>query len=208
MYRNPIAVLTTVMLLSSTAFAQIGNPAGMGADTKMSKPGVPAPHQTNNQDRLFAQLAAAGGLAEVELGRMASGRAKADAAKQFAEMMVRDHTEANAKLKELAEAAKIPLPETLDPDHQVVRDQLDKLSGTPFDTAYIKAQIVDHQKTAQLLAWEISLGEDAEMQRLAASMLPIVLDHLRRAQEINAELTGAAIRLPAQAMAASGPKAQ
>lgn len=184
------------MLLSGSAVAQIGNPAGMGVDTKMSKPGVPAPHQTNNQDRLFAQLITAGGLAEVESGNLASGKAKADAVKQFAEMMVRDHKDANSKLKDLADAAKIPLPTGLDPDHQVVRDHLDKLNDEAFDVAYIKAQIVDHQKTAQLLAWEISLGEDGEMQRLAASMLPTVLDHLRRAQEINSILTGAAVRIP------------
>ncbi|ANL69284.1 MULTISPECIES: DUF4142 domain-containing protein [Rhizobium] len=206
MYRRPIALLAGLILLNGAAVAQIGNPAGMGADTAMSKPGVPAPHQTNNQDRLFAQLAAAGGLAEVELGKMASGKAKADAAKQFADMMVRDHTDANSKLRELADAAKIPLPTALDPDHQAVRDQLDRLDDEAFDAAYIKAQIVDHQKTAQLLAWEISLGEDAEMQRLAASMLPVVLAHLRHAQEINAALTGAAIRLPPQTMAANKPK--
>ncbi|WP_244920070.1 hypothetical protein [Rhizobium etli] len=50
-------------------------------------------HQTNNQERLFAGGLAgwragglagwrAGGLAEVELGKMASGKAKVDAAKQ------------------------------------------------------------------------------------------------------------------------------
>ncbi|NKF33517.1 DUF4142 domain-containing protein, partial [Pseudomonas sp. BGM005] len=89
-------------------------------------------------------------------------KAKADAAKQFADMMVRDHTDAGSKLRELADAAKIPLPTALDPDHQAVRDQLDRLDDEAFDAAYIKAQIVDHQKTAQLLAWEISLGEDAE----------------------------------------------
>lgn len=44
------------------------------------------------------------------------------------------------------------------------------------------------------------------MQRLAASMLPVVLAHLRHAQEINAALTGAAIRLPPQTMAANKPK--
>ncbi|KGE01572.1 DUF4142 domain-containing protein [Rhizobium sp. YS-1r] len=196
MYRHRIILLGGLMLLSGSAVAQIGNPAGMGVDTKMSKPGVPAPHQTNNQDRLFAQLITAGGLAEVELGNLASGKAKADAVKQFAEMMVRDHKDANSKLKDLADATKIPLPTGLDPDHQVVRDHLDKLNDEAFDVAYIKAQIVDHQKTAQLLAWEISLGEDGEMQRLAASMLPTVLDHLRRAQEINSILTGAAVRIP------------
>ncbi|MCC2610989.1 DUF4142 domain-containing protein [Neorhizobium petrolearium] len=196
MYRHRIILLGGLMLLSGSAVAQIGNPAGMGVDTKMSKPGVPAPHQTNNQDRLFAQLMTAGGLAEVELGNLASGKAKADAVKQFAEVMVRDHKDANSKLKDLADAAKIPLQTGLDPDHQVVRDHLDKLNDEAFDVAYIKAQIVDHQKTAQLLAWEISLGEDGEMQRLAASMLPTVLDHLRRAQEINSILTGAAVRIP------------
>ncbi|MBP1848079.1 putative membrane protein [Rhizobium petrolearium] len=196
MYRHRIILFAGLILLSGSAVAQIGNPAGMGVDTKMSKPGVPAPHQTNNQDRLFAQLITAGGLAEVELGNLASGKAKADAVKQFAEMMVRDHKDANSKLKDLADAAKIPLQTGLDPDHQVVRDHLDKLNDNAFDVAYIKAQIVDHQKTAQLLAWEISLGEDGEMQRLAASMLPTVLDHLRRAQEINGMLTGAAVRIP------------
>ena len=201
MYRHHIILFGGLMLLSGSAIAQIGNPAGMGVDTRMSKPGVPAPHQTNNQDRLFAQLAATGGLAEVELGNLASGKAKADAVKQFAEMMVRDHTDANGKLKGLADAAKIPLPAGLDPDQQVVRDRLDKLTDNAFDVAYIKAQIVDHQKTAQLLAWEISFGEDGEMQRLAASLLPTVLDHLGRAQEINRMLTGAAVRIPPPAMA-------
>lgn len=201
MYRHHIIVLGALVLLNGTASAQIGNPAGMGADTRMSKPGIPAPHQTNNQDRLFAQLAAAGGLAEVEFGNMADGKAKADAVKQFADMTVRDHTDANTKLKDLADAAKIPLPTELDPDHRLVRDRLNKLNDQAFDAAYIKAQIADHQKTAQLLAWELSFGEDAEMQRLAAAMLPVVLDHLRRAQEINAMLTGAAVRIMPEAMA-------
>lgn len=206
MYSRHIFLLGALVLLSGTAAAQIGNPAGMGVDTRMSKPGVPAPHQTNNQDRLFARLAAAGGLAEVELGKMAGEKAKADAVKEFADMMVRDHTDANTKLKDLADAAKIPLPTELDPDHQLVRDRLNKLTDEAFDAGYIKAQIVDHQKTAQLLAWELSFGEDAEMQRLAAAILPVVLDHLRRAQEINAMLTGAAVRIPTEGMAINKSK--
>jgi putative membrane protein len=50
--------------------AQIGYPAGMAPDTRKDAPGQPAPHQTNYQDRLFAQLAAAG-AAEVEFGKLA-----------------------------------------------------------------------------------------------------------------------------------------
>ncbi|MBB3592150.1 putative membrane protein [Rhizobium sp. BK529] len=188
-------------VLPLAAAAQMGNPAGMGVDTRMSRPGVPAPHQTNNQDRLFAQLAAAGGLAEVELGKLGGEKAKADAVRRFAEMMVRDHSDANAKLKDLADAAKIPIPDQLDAEHSIVRDRLQRLNGDDFDAAYVKSQIVDHQKTAQLLSWEISMREDADMQRLAAALLPKVLEHLRMAQELNNVLTGAAIRLPPEEMA-------
>ena len=201
------AILNTVLCVTPlAAAAQMGNPAGMGVDTRMTKPGFPAPHQTNNQDRLFAQLAIAGGVAEVDFGKLAGEKAKADAVQRFAEMMVRDHSDAKAKLKDLADAAKIPVSDQLDAEHSILRDRLQKLNGDDFDAAYVKSQIVDHQKNAQLLSWEISMGEDADMQRLAAALLPKVLDHLRMAQELNNVLTGAAIRLPPQEMAKkSGP---
>jgi putative membrane protein len=206
MYR-PIVLIGGLLMLHGIAAARIGNPAGMGVDMRMSKPGVPAPDQTNNQDRLFAQLATAGGLAETEFGKMTAGKAKTDVVRQFASMMIRDHDDAKAKLKTLVGDARIPIPTALDPDHQAVRDQLAKLSGAAFDEAYIKAQIVEHQKTAQLLAWEISMGEDAKLQQFAAAMLPIVLDHLQRAQQINGSLTGSAVRtlLPTVAVNESKP---
>ncbi|MDW9547112.1 DUF4142 domain-containing protein [Sinorhizobium meliloti] len=181
-------------LLTVPASAQIGNPAGLDADTKMSEPGVPAPHQTNNQDRLFARLAAAGGMAEVDLGKLAAGKSETGAVKDFANRMVTDHDAANDKLKQLAEAARMPLPEKPDAEHAAIKERLQSLSGEAFDIAYIKAEIVDHQKTSLLLQWEISLGEDAELQRFAAETLPGVLQHLESARNIHADLTGAAIR--------------
>ncbi|RDW11962.1 DUF4142 domain-containing protein [Paracoccus thiocyanatus] len=189
------AILLAAGLATGPAAAQMGNPAGMGADTRMAEPGKPAPHQTNNTDRLFAQLAAAGGLAEVDLGEMARDRADAQGVRDFAEMMVRDHGDANARLAELAEAARIPLPQELDPDHQALRDRLEGADGVAFDLAYIRAQIVEHQKTAQLLAWEVDAGQDGDIQRLAADLLPVVLGHLERAQALNGELSGAGVRI-------------
>src|SRR5687768_12410156 len=37
-------------------------------------------------------------------------------------------------------------------------------------------QTIEHQKTAQLLAWEIGQGEDDEMQRVASETLPPFLN--------------------------------
>jgi putative membrane protein len=192
MYR--FASAAAFVLIATSATAQMGNPGFWGADTRMEKPGQPAPHQTNNTDRLFAQLAAAGGLAEVEFAKLAGQRNGGKPVKDFADLMVRDHDAANAKLKNLADAAKIPLPDKISQDDIDVRKRLDPLKGAAFDVAYIKTQIVDHQKTVQLLEWEIDSGEDAQLQRFAAETLPKVLHHLELAQQIHAELTGAALR--------------
>jgi len=186
--------LALVALLGSPAGAQFGNPAGMAPGTRENAPGTPKPHQTNNQDRLFARLLAAGGRAEVELGKLAGKQGDSRAVKDFAERMVQEHTKANDKLTSLAKAADIPLPMDLDQEHKITRSQLVQLSGPPFDVSYMQTQIQDHQKTAQLLQWQINSGQDAEILALASELLPIVLSHLSAAQEIMAALTGQTLR--------------
>jgi putative membrane protein len=180
------------MAMAWPTLAQIGNPAGVAPGTQQPAPGMPAPHETNNTDRLFARLAATGGKAEVEFAQLAQQKGLAGSVKEFARMMIDDHGKANGKLIELAKAADIPLPAGLDPDHQAARDKLEKLTGAVFDTAYILSQIEDHQKTVQLLQWEIGSGQNGPLQKFAAETLPVVLMHLKHAQLIASELTGQA----------------
>jgi putative membrane protein len=187
---------SSAFVVVSAASAQIGNPAGMAPDTRMESPGVPAPNQTNTQDRLFAQLATSGGMAEVDFGRLAAEKASGSAVKTFAQRMVDDHSAANEKLAGIAEKSKIPLPEEIDKDHQAIRADLEKLDGARFDLAYMQAQVVDHQKTVQLLEWEIGQGQDAQLQRFAAETLPTVLDHLEMARALTAELAMQALAEP------------
>ncbi|TIN49582.1 MAG: DUF4142 domain-containing protein, partial [Mesorhizobium sp.] len=92
-----------------------------------------------------------------------------------------------------AETNKIPLPEGLDEEHERQRAELEKLDGARFDIAYISGQITDHQKTVQLLEWEIGSGQDADLQHFASETLPTVLEHLQLARDIKAELASQAI---------------
>jgi len=188
-----LTLAAALAFLPAHAFAQFGNSGFLAPDTKMDAPGKPAPNQTNCTDRLFAQLAAAGGMAEVDLGKLAAGKTGHDDVKAFANRMVDDHGEANDKLKDVADKSKIPLPEALDPDHQKVRADLEKLDGAAFDLAYLKAQVIDHQKTVQLLIWEIGSGQDADIQRFAKMTLPTVLEHLQMARDLQAELQQAQV---------------
>jgi putative membrane protein len=180
--------ILSAALFASPALGQFGNPAGVDPGTPQSTPGVPAPHHTNVQDRLFAKLAGAGGLAEVELGKLADRKAENSSVKEFARRMVEDHTKANEQLVKLANHAGIALPGELDPEHKAMKATLDQVSGTAFDLMFMQGQVVDHQKTATLLLWEIDQGQEAELQRFAAATLPIVLAHLEHAKALAVQL--------------------
>ena len=187
-----LTISAFAMLLASSVSAQIGNPAGVEPGTPQSAPGVPAPHHPNTQDRLFARLAAAGGMAEVDLGKVAEQKAASGEVKEFARQIVQDHSKANTQLAALAKEANIPLPNELDAEHKVMRAELETLSGAAFDLAYMRGQVTDHQKTVLLMQWEVAFGQDGDLQRFAAQNLPTILQHLQMAQNVMVQVAGQA----------------
>jgi putative membrane protein len=196
-----VTMAAMAVLLAAPAGAQStkpapGNPAGTAPLTPQVAPGMPAPHSLNQTDRLFIRQAALGGTAEVELAGLAQRAGQSDAVKSFAERMAQDHGKANERLAALAKEAGIAAPQGLDPEHQAMLDRLGKLSGAKLDRAYIQGQVQDHQKTAHLLEWEIGSGQNPELKRFASETLPVVLKHLRMAQDIAAKLAVQASKAP------------
>src|SRR5436305_12043310 len=76
------------------------------------------------------------GMTEVKLGELAEKKALSKRVKQFARMMVSDHSTANEELKRLAAKKNVTLPKTIGNDHQKKIDDLSKKSGREFDKAY------------------------------------------------------------------------
>ncbi|MGA8540790.1 MAG: DUF4142 domain-containing protein, partial [Terriglobales bacterium] len=89
-------------------------------------------------DQRFVKGAAEGGMEEVELGRLAELKGSSDDVKKFGQRMVDDHSKANDKLKELAAAKSITLPEKPTAKQEATKDRLMKLSGAEFDKAYMR----------------------------------------------------------------------
>jgi putative membrane protein len=175
-------------LMPMPAPAQMGNPGFMAPDTRIEEGGMPATDQTNTTDVLFVRLVAEGGLAEVSFAELASEVAAAPSVKEFAEKMVADHSAANDKLTAIAGESGLAVPVELNAEHAALRENLDSLDGAAFDLTYMRTQVVEHQKTAQLLEWEINSGQHAPLQRLAAETLPKVLEHLAMARGVVEEL--------------------
>jgi putative membrane protein len=194
-----MARLTAVASLVAAALLTLPASTPLRAEEAMpaapaSGPSVPTADTPNEQDRVFVYMAGVGGLAEVELGKLAKEKAASDKVRSFAGRMIDDHGPANSKLASLAKENGIPMPTGLDDDHKAMYDHLKMLSGAEFDLAYMRGQVQDHQKTAQLLEWEINSGQDGALKGFAADTLPTVLQHLELANAIVSELAMQAAR--------------
>jgi len=147
--------------------------------------------EQQNPDHDFFTQAAEGGIAEVELGKLAQQRATNPAVQKFAAMMVKDHSAANDKLENLAAEKAVPLPTDLSTAQKSSKKTLEMQSAADFDAAYIKNQVDAHEDTVALLKKEIASGKDADAKALAATMLPIVQGHLEQVQQLQNSIAGA-----------------
>lgn len=135
-------------------------------------------------DADFAVEAANGGMMEVQLGTLALTKASDAQVKQFAQMMVDDHTKANNELKALAQQKNISLPTTLDNEHQRKYDKLNEKSGEDFDKDYIDLMVSDHKEDVKKFEDEGEDGKDAELKSWSAAKVPTLRHHLDEAQRI------------------------
>jgi putative membrane protein len=135
-------------------------------------------------DRRFMTDAAADGMAEVELGRLASEKASSDAVKEFGKKMVADHSKATEELKTLAAAEGVDLPAGPSPQHKALEARLRKLSGTQFDSAYMAAMVKDHEKAVKSFTRQSTGGGDPDVKEWAGKKLPTLRRHLEAARDL------------------------
>jgi putative membrane protein len=165
-------------------------------------------HKLSGKDRNFAHDAAIGGMAEVELGKLAQQNAQSDDVKQFAALMVQDHTNANQQLMPILSAKDVTAPTQLDPAHRRAADRLAKMRGAEFDRAYMRDMVQDHEKTVKKFRQEATHGSDADLKSFAQNTLPVLEQHLKMAQDVNRSLTAVGSSGQAPAGQAPGPRSR
>jgi putative membrane protein len=135
-------------------------------------------------DKKFVREAAQGGLAEVELGKLATEKASNDEVKKFGQHMVDDHTKAGDELKEVASSKGIQIAQQLSAKDKLTKERLSKLSGEQFDKAYMADMVKDHTQDVADFERESRSGVNPDVKDFAAKTLPTLKDHLRQAREI------------------------
>jgi len=129
-------------------------------------------------DLAFMNDAAPGGMAEVELGKLAAQKAHNAEVKSFAQKMVEDHSKAGEELKQLAAQKKVTLPTDVLPTHKEIMTKLSNLSGAEFDKEYVKAMVGAHEKDVAAFENVSKTAADADVKAFAAKTLPTLKMHL------------------------------
>jgi Predicted outer membrane protein len=129
-------------------------------------------------DNDFMTEAAQGGMAEVELGKLAASKATSPEVKKFGQQMVTDHTKANNDLKALAAKKGMKLPAEVDSEAKSTMEDLKGRTGADFDKEYVENMYEDHKKDVADFQDEAKNASDPDVKAFASKTLPTLQKHL------------------------------
>ncbi len=159
------------------------------ADNSASNPAA-SNTANSNSDQSFLQDAIKGNRAEIALGKMVTAKTKDSSVKQFAQMMVKDHTVALSQLQQLAQEKNVTVPEGLPDDAQQLQSKLQSDTGKQFDRDYMDGMVQDHQKDVQDFKDASQNAQDPDVKKIATKLTPTLERHLQKAQQIDQKLGG------------------
>jgi putative membrane protein len=141
----------------------------------------------NKADAARLVAIAQANIAEVEAGNLALEKSSNADVKAFAKMMIDDHTRGLEETKKVAAAKNVTLPSEPDAAHKKLAAELKALSGSGFDSTYVKkAGVEDHTKVHAALRKDIDAAQDADVKALAIKLEPTVAHHLAMAKKLGA----------------------
>jgi putative membrane protein len=188
-----------LLALSAPAISQTATP-GKAPSATPAAPAAPAGRSDTKQDRAdklarqdekFVKEAAEGGMAEVQLGKLAQQKAQSPEVKKLAETIVKDHEAANAQLTAIGSGKGVDLPKAtaeMKGDHKKLHDKLSKANGLEFDREYVKAMVDDHKKDIKKFEEQAKDGKDAELKAFAQQTVPKLKEHLQMAEQAQKSL--------------------
>ena len=137
-------------------------------------------------DQQFYQQAMTTNQKEIAAGNMALQQAEDQAVKDYAQMLVDDHTAMNQMVVDQAGMADAATP-AADP---AATAELQGKTGADFDRAYIDMMVSGHEKAIAMVENAAQNASTEEARTLAANALPKLREHLERAQELQDQLGG------------------
>jgi len=161
-----------------------GQAASDAIDSAARTAGAHEQANAGSKDQKCAMKIADTNNFEIQAGQLAQQKAQSDEIKQFAKMMVDDHTQAQQQLQQIGQQKGWQFSQELMPVHREMLSELSKLDGQEFERAYLYGQVAGHTKTALKLRDDKAELQDPQLKQYAATILPKVQAHLRHGQQL------------------------
>ena len=155
----------------------LASPVVLAQTTGMSSP------PSSGSDTAFVQQALQEHLAELELSKIAQNNSTNPVVINFARSTVRNETQANRVLREMAAKKGIQVPEGPDSEHAAMLKVLGNKSGTELDAYYTKDMARTDDEVIQLYQSKSS-DNDRELASYVQSALPQEEEHEKVAQSL------------------------
>ncbi len=135
----------------------------------------------------FVDMAAASDMFEIESARLAQEMGSSQTVKDFAAMMIEDHTTSSNNLKSAAAEAEpaLNVAPKLTADQQAQLDEL-RQAGDQFDAVYKQQQVAAHEKALALLQGYANSGGPEALTSFAGETATVVEGHLDHARGLSA----------------------
>lgn len=178
---RPHLAIAALLALTPAAFAQSSS---QPAD-------LPAPTDSKVDTATFARTVASAGRFEIESSKLAEQKNVAADVKDFAALMVKDHTKADEDFKAALDrsqttAAVSPSGPALLPKDQAMLDQFKGLDGDEFQAKYILLQSEAHKQALALFSTYAQSGDDPALKEFAKKTLPTLRMHEKLVKELAA----------------------
>lgn len=169
--------------------------AGTASATEVLGMGTPSAEQ-------FRAKATSSDAFEITSSKIALTHAINAGVKDFATMMVRDHTATTDKLVAIGGISKASLESKMEigkdgkyagndlisTSQAADLNSLNSKSNADFDKTYMDDQVQGHKDAVALMEDYAKNGDNAKLKAFAAEVLPTIKEHLAAAQKLDASL--------------------
>lgn len=133
----------------------------------------------NEQDKNFTLMTTMNNRAEIDLGNLALTKSNDASVKNFAQLMVTDHTMAQTMLEDYEDDLDMGLDLAVAQPAAFtqLKNRLSGLSGRAFDSVYMRSQVEAHALAIATFQTEINAGGAQRVKSYASEHLPKIQMH-------------------------------
>ncbi|MBS0612261.1 MAG: DUF4142 domain-containing protein [Proteobacteria bacterium] len=158
--------------------------------------GIAAAEGAGPTDPQIAAIVVTANQVDIDAGKLAVSKASSSKVKDFAKLMITDHTGVNRSATNLVTKLHVT-PESSDTSRNLRKGgddnlaNLGKLNGSAFDKAYVDHEVAYHQAVLDAVDKTlIPSASNAELKALLVKVRPAFEAHLEHAKHLQSSLAG------------------